>query len=87
MLENPLRKTHFMRDMWVIPTADICVTTFEDLNALLFFESRIYAEVYDDLLVFSFYRSLLILYILFFMHSQNCSQNNLLLEGSWLTVY
>lgn len=73
ILDNPLKKTHIIKDMWQLPTADICLTNFEDLCGLFFFESRIFAEVYDDLLVFSFYRSLLILYSLFLIYSTNCS--------------
>lgn len=56
-----------------MPTSDICIYNFEDFCGLMFFESRIFAEVYDDLLVFSFYRSLLILYSLFLMYSTNCA--------------
>lgn len=59
--------------MWVIPTSDVCLKNYMDLSGLMFFESRIFAEVYDDLLVFSFYRSLLILYSLFLIYSTNCS--------------
>lgn len=59
--------------MWVIPTADVCLKNYMDLSGLMFFESRIFAEVYDDLLVFSFYRSLLIIYILFFLYATYCS--------------
>ncbi|CAD8127655.1 unnamed protein product [Paramecium sonneborni] len=87
ILENPLKKFNCIKDVQKMPTSDICISSFEDLCGLIFFESRILAEVYDDLLVFSFYRSLLILYCLFFMYSTNCSQNYQLIEGSWLTVY
>ncbi|CAD8108619.1 unnamed protein product [Paramecium sonneborni] len=87
ILENPLKRSYNIRDIQRMATSDICVNNFEDLCGLMFFESRIFAEVYDDLLVFSFYRSLLILYALFLIYSTNCSQNNQLVEGSWLTVY
>lgn len=73
--------------MWIIPTADVCLKDYVNLSALMFFESRIFAEVYDDLLVFSFYRSLLIIYILFLYYATYCSQNNTIFTGTWLTVY
>ncbi|CAK69401.1 unnamed protein product (macronuclear) [Paramecium tetraurelia] len=87
IMENPLKKVYAIKDVQKMPTSDICINNFEDLCGLMFFESRIFAEVYDDLLVFSFYRSLLILYSLFLMYSTNCAQNYQLIEGGWLTVY
>ena len=73
ILENPLKRLNNIKDIQRMATSDICVNSFEDLCGLMFFESRIFAEVYDDLLVFSFYRSLLILYALFLIYSTNCS--------------
>ncbi|CAD8192211.1 unnamed protein product [Paramecium pentaurelia] len=87
IMENPLKKINTIKDVQKMPTSDICINNFEDFCGLMFFESRIFAEVYDDLLVFSFYRSLLILYSLFLMYSTNCAQNYQLIEGGWLTVY
>jgi hypothetical protein len=86
-MDNPLNKKFILNDLWIVPTADVCLKNYSELSALMFFESRIYAEVYDDLLVFSFYRSLLIIYTLFFLYSSNCSMNETIITGTWLTVY
>ncbi|CAD8115930.1 unnamed protein product [Paramecium sonneborni] len=86
-LDNPLNRKFLQNEMWVVPTTDICLKNYLDLSGLMFFESRIFAEVYDDLLVFSFYRSLLIIYILFFSYASYCSQNQTIFTGVWLTVY
>ncbi|CAD8169381.1 unnamed protein product [Paramecium pentaurelia] len=87
LLDNPLNRKFLQNEMWIIPTADVCLKDYVNLSALMFFESRIFAEVYDDLLVFSFYRSLLIIYILFLYYATYCSQNNTIFTGTWLTVY
>ena len=44
-------------------TADIIIKKFSDLENVFFHLSRIYAELVDDLLAFSFYRGLKISYV------------------------
>jgi hypothetical protein len=72
-----LRKVFELRSWWDLPTAELVIRNVKDLLPLMLFESRLFAELIDDLLVFSFYRSLVLVYSLTLY---NIYQNNPYLE-------
>lgn len=54
---------------------------FKSLSKLIFLTSRFFSEVYEELLVFCFYRSFLLGYMLLFFNMIDCTYGSSLWSG------
>ncbi|EAR93104.2 adenylate/guanylate cyclase domain protein (macronuclear) [Tetrahymena thermophila SB210] len=55
---------------------DIMVNDFTSISNLLYSNSRYMAELYEELLLYAFYRAFLLGYIILFIEASNCSYGN-----------
>lgn len=60
---------------------DIIVNDFQSVSNLLYSNSRFMAEIYEELLLFTFYRAFLMGYIILFVNVSNCSYGNSLWDA------
>jgi hypothetical protein len=68
-LDNPARKTIDNHAQYRVPFADILVSQVSDILSLVYNESRVMAELNEDILAFYFYRSLVWVYLAFFWNN------------------
>ena len=66
---------------------DILVGDFQSICVLLFSNSKYFAEIYIDLLLFTFYRTFVIGYVIFLFNCANCSYGNSFLNSLQLFFY
>ncbi|EGR30375.1 hypothetical protein IMG5_133420 [Ichthyophthirius multifiliis] len=66
---------------------DIFVNDYNSILNLIFSQSRFMAEVYEDLLLYSFYRSFVIGYVILLLNIQDCTFGSSILDGLQLFFY
>lgn len=60
---------------------DILVSELSSVSGLIYSNSRLMAEVYEELLLFTFYRAFLLGYIVMFFNVETCTFGNSLWDA------